>query len=114
MERGVALITGARARLGRALALSLAQAGYAIGVHHRKEAAEADAVVQTIREAGGRAAAVQTELTDEDQVRALVARTADALGPLTLLVNNASRFEDDRVGSLTRDSWDAHMEANLR
>jgi NAD(P)-dependent dehydrogenase (short-subunit alcohol dehydrogenase family) len=114
MERGVALITGARARLGQALALSLAQAGYAIGVHHRDDAAAADTVVHAIGAAGGRAASVQAELADEDQVRSLVDRTADALGPLTLLVNNASRFEDDRVGSLTRASWDAHMEANLR
>jgi NAD(P)-dependent dehydrogenase (short-subunit alcohol dehydrogenase family) len=115
MDRGAALVTGARARLGRALALSLARAGYAVAVHHRDDAEAAQAVVGEIAAAGGRAAAVAADLARESDTETLVERSAEALGqPLTLLVNNASRFGDDRIGWLDRAGWDAHMEANLR
>lgn len=114
MQRGAALVTGARARVGKALALALAGAGYAIAVHHRDDLEAAEALAEQIRNQGGRAAPVQADLAREADTRTIVARAAEALGPLTLLVNNASRFENDRVGSLTRDSWDMHMEANLR
>lgn len=115
MERGAALITGARARIGRALALALSRAGYAVALHHRNDEAAAEALAAEIRAAGGTAAVVQADLADEAQTSGLVARAAQVLGrPLTLLVNNASRFTDDRVGGLSRESWDGHMEANLR
>ena len=115
MSRGAALVTGARARLGRALALALGAAGYAVAVHHRGDhAADARAVVDEIRAAGGMAQAVQADLADEAETASLVARAAQALGPLTLLVNNASRFTDDRVGSLSAESWNGHMAVNLR
>jgi NAD(P)-dependent dehydrogenase (short-subunit alcohol dehydrogenase family) len=115
MARGAALVTGARARLGRALALSLAKAGYAVAIHHRDDAAAAQSVADEIVDLGGRAAVVAADLAQELQTRTLIARSAEALGqPLTLLVNNASRFADDRVGGLDRAGWDQHMEANLR
>ena len=115
MDRGAALVTGARARVGRALALSLARAGYAVAVHHRDDADAAQAVADEIADLGGRAAIVRADLSREAEAAALIAQGADALGqPLTLLVNNASRFDDDRVGGLERSSWDLHMEANLR
>jgi NAD(P)-dependent dehydrogenase (short-subunit alcohol dehydrogenase family) len=115
MDRGAALVTGARARLGRELALSLAKAGYAVAVHHRDDAGAAQAVADEIVGLGGRAAIVAADLAQESHTRTLIARSAEALGvPLTLLVNNASRFSDDRVGRLDRAGWDQHMEANLR
>ena len=114
MDRGAALVTGARARVGKALALALADAGYAVAVHHRDDGEAAEALVEQIRAQGGQAVSVQADLAREADTSTLVRRAADALGPLTLLVNNASRFEDDRVGSLTRHSWDMHIEANLR
>jgi NAD(P)-dependent dehydrogenase (short-subunit alcohol dehydrogenase family) len=114
MHRGAALVTGARARLGRELALSLAEAGYAVAVHHRDDAPAAEAVAEAIRAKGGRAAVVAADLADEAQVRGLIGHAAGALGPLSLLVNNASLFVDDRVGGLSRATWDAHMGVNLR
>ena len=57
---------------------------------------------------------VQADLSDEVQARALAAEAATAVGPLTLLVNNASVFEDDRAGALGRATWALHMETNLR
>ncbi|HEX4097157.1 MAG TPA: SDR family oxidoreductase [Caulobacteraceae bacterium] len=112
--RGVALITGAARRIGKALALTAAEAGYDVAVHHRSGAEEAEAVAAEIRGLGRKAAAFRAELTDEAETSALIVRAAQALGPVTLLVNNASVFLDDRIQTLTRESWDAHIETNLR
>lgn len=110
-----ALVTGAGKRIGRAIAVTLAKAGYDIAVHYRGSAEAAQAVVEEVRALGRRAEGVQADLADETQVRGLVPAAAQALGrPLTLLVNNASVFEDDRVGTLSRNSWDRHIETNLR
>jgi NAD(P)-dependent dehydrogenase (short-subunit alcohol dehydrogenase family) len=112
-SRGAALVTGAGRRIGQALALEAARAGYDVAVHHRGSADEAAETVASIQTLGRRAIAVSAELSDEAQVADLIARTAP-LGPLTLLVNSASSFNDDRVGSLDRALWDAHLETNLR
>ncbi len=91
--------------------------GYAVAVHHRGGDSETDAnaVVAEILAAGGEAHAVAADLGRRADVRDLVERAAAAVGrPLTLLVNNASRFEDDRIETLTEEGWDAHMEINLR
>ena len=111
--RGAALVTGAGRRIGQALALEAARAGYDVAVHHRGAPDEAAETVAAIQALGRRALAVSAELSDEAQVAGLIARTAP-LGPLTLLVNSASSFHDDRVGSLDRALWDAHLETNLR
>ena len=114
LPRGGALVTGAARRIGRALALSLAEAGYAVAVHHREHEDDAQSLAAEIRAAGGRAAVLMADLAVEAQTATLVAQAAEAVGPLSLLVNNASTFSDDRVGGLSRESWDSHMEANLR
>lgn len=111
--RGTALVTGAARRIGRALALTAADAGYDVAVHHRSGAEEAQALLAEIRSRGRKAEAFPAELTDEAATSALVGRAA-ALGPVTLLINNASVFQDDRLPSMSRASWDAHMETNLR
>jgi NAD(P)-dependent dehydrogenase (short-subunit alcohol dehydrogenase family) len=113
-QRGGALVTGAAHRIGRALALSLAEAGYAVAVHHRDDETDAQALVDEIRAAGGRAASVRADLAVEAQTAALIGQAAAAVGPLTLLVNNAATFRYDHAGGLGRATWDAHFEANLR
>ena len=110
----VALVTGAGRRIGRAIALDLAQLGFAVAVHHSHSTAEAAAVVEAITRAGGRAVALAADLSREAETADLVARAVQALGPLGLLVNNASVFERDDALGATRDSWDLHMEVNLR
>ena len=112
-SRGAALVTGAGRRIGQALALEAARAGYDVAVHHRGAPDEAADTLKAIQALGRRALAVSAELSDEAQVAGLIAQTA-SLGPLTLLVNSASSFNDDRVGSLDRALWDAHIETNLR
>ena len=110
-----ALVTGAAKRIGRALALSLARQGYDVAVHYASSEVEAQAVVDDIRALGQAAAALQADLLDEAQVSTLIPQAADALGgPLSVLVNNASIFERDTLPTATRDSWDRHMESNLR
>ncbi|HYB57458.1 MAG TPA: SDR family oxidoreductase [Alphaproteobacteria bacterium] len=110
----VALVTGAARRIGRALALDLARQGFAVAVHYREGAGAAEEVVAEIAAAGGRAIAFRADLAHESETAALVPRAREALGPLGLLVNNAARFERDEVEDATRESWDLHLEVNLR
>jgi NAD(P)-dependent dehydrogenase (short-subunit alcohol dehydrogenase family) len=114
MAKGVALVTGASARIGRALAIGLGRAGWAVAVHHNRSAEGADAVVGAIEDAGGKALAVAADLAREDEVAGLIRAVADALGPVSCLVNNASVFEYDSVETATRESWDGHIAVNLR
>ncbi|RMD62308.1 MAG: SDR family oxidoreductase [Alphaproteobacteria bacterium] len=109
-----ALVTGAARRVGRAIALDLARHGWAVAVHYRTSAADAAATVADIEAAGGRALALQADLADEADVETLVPRAVAALGPLGCLVNNASTFEMDTIETATRESWDRHIEPNLR
>lgn len=110
-----ALVTGAGKRLGRAMALHLAGRGYDVAVHYGRSAEEAEATATEIRAQGRQAVTLHADLLDEDAVQALVPAAMERLGgPLTCLVNNASVFEYDSLASATRDSWDRHMEANLR
>ena len=109
-----ALVTGAARRIGRAIALDLAAQGWAVALHHFRSENEAAAVVDDITGNGGRAVALRADLAREDETADLVARACDALGPLGCLVNNASTFELDTVENVSRESWDLHMEANLR
>ena len=112
--RGAALVTGAGQRIGRAIALRLARAGFDVAVHYRSNPQAAEAVVAEIEALGRRAVALRAELTDEAAARAMVAEATQALGPLRVLVNSASAFQDDRAGRLGRETWDRHFETNLR
>jgi NAD(P)-dependent dehydrogenase (short-subunit alcohol dehydrogenase family) len=111
---GAALVTGAAKRIGRAIALDLAKHGWSVAVHYNNSAAEAAELVAEIKEGGGRAVALKADLRREAEVETLVPRAAEALGPLTCLVNNASLFQMDKIDTVTRASWDAHIETNLR
>ncbi len=111
---GTALVTGAGRRIGRAIALALGRLGFAVAVHYRRSAEPAEAVAAAIRAEGGRAAIFAADLADGAQAAALVARAGAALGPLTCLINNASLFEMDTVETATLESWDNHLDLNLR
>ena len=113
-ERGVALVTGGARRIGRAICLKLAHAGFDVAIHHHASADEARTLAAEIEALGRRVCLLQANLTDEAAVRRLVPDAVAALGPMKVLVNNASVFEDDRIGSLTRESWDRHLDTNLR
>lgn len=105
------LVTGAARRLGRAIALDLATAGWQVAVHYRGSEAEAR---QTVADCSAHAPAeaFQADLSDEAQVRELVPRVAQRFGRLDAVVNNASRFEHDDARSFTTASLVAHLLAN--
>ena len=113
-EPGAALVTGAARRIGRAIAEALAGRGHPVAIHYRASAADAARAVAAIERAGGRAVALAADLTDESETRSLVERAQTALGPVSVLVNNASAFEHDSATTASRESWDRHMETNLR
>ena len=109
-----ALVTAGARRLGRAMALHLARRGHNVAIHYNSSAAEAEATAAEARALGVRAEIFAADLLDLDQTETLVSRAHEALGPLTVLVNNASIFEYDNLDSATRESWDRHMGSNLR
>jgi NAD(P)-dependent dehydrogenase (short-subunit alcohol dehydrogenase family) len=110
-----ALVTGAAKRLGRAMALELARQGHDVAIHYAGSAEAAEEVAAEIRALGRAAVTLQADLTVEAETQSLLPRAAEALGqPLTVLINNASIFEYDNIESATRDSWDRHLESNLR
>jgi len=109
-----ALVTGGARRIGRAIALTLAAHGWDIAVHYGASRDDAEALAGEIRRRDRRATAVAADLTREADVATLVPRATEAIGPLTLLVNNASAFDRDDALNVTRASWDQHLETNLR
>lgn len=109
----VALVSGAGRRIGRAIALALARAGWDVAVHYRASEAPAREVVAAIEALGRRAVALDADLADEAAVRQLVPRAAAALGALDCVVNNASLFDYDSATDFTMARMEAHMRANL-
>ncbi len=109
----VALVTGAGRRIGRAIALGLAQAGWDVAVHFRASEAEARATALEIEALGRRAAVLGCDLADEGAVRALLGRAIAALGPVGCVVNNASQFEFDSAVEFSPALLNAHMQANV-
>jgi NAD(P)-dependent dehydrogenase (short-subunit alcohol dehydrogenase family) len=110
----IALVTGGAKRIGRAITLALAEAGFAVAIHADRSASDAEKLAEELLQAGGRAAVVSGDLTAPHAPSAIVGKAVAALGPLTLLVNNASIFEADEVGSLDAQAWDRHFAVNLR
>jgi len=109
-----ALVTGAAKRIGARLALDLADQGFAVIAHYHQSETEVMDVVGAIRRSGGRAEAIRADVGVETEVLALADAAQRPFGPIGLLVNNASIFERDEALTATRESWDAHMEINLR
>lgn len=108
----IALVTGAARRIGRSIALALAQRGWDVAVHYRDSEADAQATVRDIEALGRQALAVQCDLADESAVRRLLPMTA-RLGPVSCVVNNASLFDYDSAADFSQARLDAHMHANL-
>ncbi len=110
-----ALVTGAGGRLGRAMAVYLARRGADVAVHYAASRDGAEATADEIRALGCQAVTLHADLLDEAQTETLIPRAVAGLGgPLTVLVNNASIFEQDTIQTATRSSWDRHIESNLR
>lgn len=114
MTERTALVTGAAKRIGRAIVLDLAASGYAVAIHYNRSADDAGALAGEIEARGGRAVTVRGDLSDPAVPEAIVAEAAEALGPLTALVNNASIFEPDAPATIEASGWDRQIAVNLR
>lgn len=112
-QRRVALVTGGGAGIGEAACLRLARDGMAVGVLGRR-IANAQAVADAITAAGGRALAVEADVADRGQVEAAVAAVRNALGPITVLVNNAGVEEFTSFAEIGEPAWDRVMDVNLK
>lgn len=111
---GTALITGGARRIGRAIVEDLAANGFAVAIHSNSSADDASALAAQIKKVGGQAAVVVADLTDMSAVAEVVGRAEDALGSVSLLVNNASLFEDDSVLDFDWPEWDRHFDIHLK
>lgn len=109
-----ALVTGSGKRLGRAMALYLAGRGHDLALHYATSKADAESLAAEIRAMGRKAECFRADLLLESEVQPLIPAATAALGPLTVLINNASIFEYDRIDTATRESWDRHIGSNLR
>jgi NAD(P)-dependent dehydrogenase (short-subunit alcohol dehydrogenase family) len=111
----VALVTGASSGIGYATAMALAEQGAAVAINYHKNEAGAEQARQQIVEAGGRAIAIQTDVTKAGDVKTLVERTTAEFGAIDILVNNAgSLIERLRILDLTEERWDEVIDLNLK
>ena len=113
-SQGIALVTGAAKRIGRAIAHGLARAGWDVAIHYHRSEGEAEALRGEITALGRRATTLRADLANVTEVETLIQRCADQLGTPTCLVNNASMFIFDEISSVTTAQWDAMHAANLR
>jgi 3-oxoacyl-[acyl-carrier protein] reductase len=110
---GSALVTGASRGIGAAIAKALAREGWPVGVNYRSDADSAEAVVREITEAGGRAIAIQADVSDAEAAEALFKRVEDELGPVLVLVNNAGVRADGLSPQIDDDDWARVIDTNL-
>lgn len=113
-DQPAVLITGASARIGKAMALDLGCAGWPVAVHYAQNEEAANEVVDEIRHAGGIAHALQADLEDITSTSALIREAQAEIGPLQILINNASVFEPDDVRDFNIPQWDAHFALHAR
>lgn len=111
---GTALVTGGAKRIGRAIVEDLAANGFAVAIHCNRSRADAETLAADIVASGGRAAVVSADLTDMDAVGGLIDAAAEKLGPVDLLVNNASLFEEDTIENFDWAGWDRHFAVHVK
>jgi NAD(P)-dependent dehydrogenase (short-subunit alcohol dehydrogenase family) len=108
------LVTGGAKRIGRTLALTLAEAGADVAITYRGSEADARATVLALQAFGGQALALSCDVREESSINAAVAAAVDGLGGLDLLVNNAGAFETVALEKISVAEWDAMFEVNTR
>ena len=110
---GCALVTGASRGIGAAIAKTLARDGWPVGVNYRSDSESAEAVVKEIVDAGGRALAVQADISDPEAAEALFSRLEEELGPVLVLVNNAGVRADGLSPQIDNEDWARVIDTNL-
>jgi 3-oxoacyl-[acyl-carrier protein] reductase/pteridine reductase len=114
LQGKVALVTGAAKRIGRTLALTLAEAGASVAITFRDSESDAAETVAEIRALGVEAAPFRAELRDPEQIRTAIDAAVARFSRLDILVNNAGRFETAALENITVEQWDAMFEINTR
>jgi pteridine reductase len=114
LQGRVALVTGSAKRLGRAVAMGLAQEGADVVIHHRSSDAEAASAVAEIQKLGRRAVAIAADLGSVAEIKRLFDETAKYFGRLDILVNSAANFLPASIVSTTEQVWDSSLDANLK
>jgi len=110
----VAVVTGSSRSIGRSIALALARCGCSVTINYRKSRDEADEVVNSIRQMGGKALAVKCDVSKREEVENMFAATVDAFNKVDILVNNAGIFMGAPLLETTDEIWDKNMEINLK
>ncbi len=110
----VALVTGAAQRIGAQIAKALAQDGWYVAIHYHGSSDQAQKLADEIAAEGGKAEIFAADFVNEAEVQALISEVTIRIGAPSCLINNASLFENDTALTASRDSWDRHMEVNLR
>lgn len=109
-----ALVTGGAARIGAAIVRDLARHDFAIAIHTNSSIGKAEELAEEIRAGGGRVAVIVADLTKSAECDKIVQEATDALGPIGLLVNNASIFQDDSIDTFTPGSFERHFAVHVR
>ncbi|MBB4102712.1 SDR family oxidoreductase [Allorhizobium borbori] len=113
-RQAAALVTGGAKRIGKAIVEGLASQGFAVAIHANGSFDEAQELAGTLNRAGYRAAAVGADLQNLAETSSLIARATDLVGPIDLLVNNASTFRNDEATAFDAESFDAHFAVHVR
>lgn len=108
-----ALITGGAKRIGKAITEQLAADGYAVAIHCNSSRDIGDQMAANINAQGGKAHVIVADLGNLDSVRKIIPEAVNALGPLDLLINNASVFEADSIETMTAENWAFHQSINI-
>jgi NAD(P)-dependent dehydrogenase (short-subunit alcohol dehydrogenase family) len=109
-----ALVTGGARRIGKAIVSDLSAAGFAVAIHHHGSDEDARELAGSLNDRGGKVAIVRADLTDREAAARLIAQASQAIGPIGLLVNNASVFNADELDDFTWEHWDRHFAIHLQ
>ncbi len=109
-----ALVTGASRGIGRAIALALADSGYALAVNYAADAAAAAETVRLVNQRGARALAIQADVSDLAQVKNMIVIAEREIGPIVVLVNNAGIVRDNYLRFMKDEEWDRVLDVNLK
>ncbi len=109
-----ALVTGAAKRIGASIARDLASHDFGVAIHAGSSANEAESLAAEIRRNGGRAAVIMADLFDPAQAAGIMASAVAALGPVDLVVNNASVFIDDSLDTFNDEIWERHFALHVK
>lgn len=114
LQGKVALVTGGARRVGRAISSALGNAGAAVVINYHESRAEAAELQEQLERAGHRATSFRADVSDPDQIAALLEHVRASFGRLDVLINNASRFESAPVMQITEAMWDRVIGTNLK